>query len=112
MTGHNDGDRVSVVRHTHRTKGLRLADGLRDVRIRSCFAVWDFEQGAPAVQLKRGSAQVERKAEFTPFAGKVLGEFPRVWFCFLFRKFPREILVARGRKLPPIEFKGDQPFLR
>src|ERR1700751_2701834 len=104
VTRQNDGDRVSVVGHAHRTKGLRLADRPCDIRIRARFAGWGFEQGMPATQLKRGSAQVERKAEFTAFAGKVVGEFPRVRFCFPFRKFPREIFVARGRKLPSLEF--------
>src|SRR5271169_640367 len=68
---HNDGNWIPVVRHANGTVGVRMADGLRDVAVATCFAIGNIEQGAPTRELKFGSAEIERNRELAALSGKI-----------------------------------------
>src|SRR5258706_11405048 len=53
---------------------MRMRDGLSDVPVAAGFAVWDVEQSAPTLQLKIGTAQVQRKRETLAMAREVFLE--------------------------------------
>src|SRR5258705_13109854 len=71
MTGNDDRNRIAIVRHAHRAERLRMCNALGDVPVAAGFAVRDIEQSAPTLQLKLGSAQVQRKRETPAMTGEV-----------------------------------------
>src|SRR6266849_7217240 len=75
MTRNNDRDGIAVVRHAYGTKRVRMPDGLGNVAITASLTVRDVEQGAPALQLKIGAAQVEWEREVLAIAVEIFVEF-------------------------------------
>ena len=72
MARDHDRHRIAIVGHADGAKGVRLADGVRDIGVGAGLAVGNRQQGTPAGELKVGSAQIERKGELAALAGKVL----------------------------------------
>src|SRR6266481_4902188 len=75
MTGNNNRDGITVVRHADGAECMWMRDGLGDVAVRASLAVRDVEQGAPALQLKVGAAEVEGEAEVLAIASEIFVEF-------------------------------------
>src|ERR1700688_3141178 len=66
MARHDDGDRVAIVGHAHRTKRVRLAYCAGNLSVAARFSIGDREQSAPAGKLEIGAAQIEWEGELTP----------------------------------------------
>ena len=86
MAGHNDGDRIPVVRHPDGTKCVRMPDGAGDLAVGTSFPVRDVKQSAPAPELKVGAAEIERDRKLAALARKVFVKLAKVarqrWFGF------------------------------
>ena len=63
MTWNDDRDGIPIVGHADGAACLRVADGFGDIAIAPGLAVWNFEQGTPACDLKFGSAQIQGNRE-------------------------------------------------
>src|SRR5512143_294912 len=77
VAGHDDDDGVLVVGEPHRARGLRLADGLRDLPVGAHLAVGDRAQRLPHLELEVRAGQVQRQAELHPGAAEVVLELLR-----------------------------------
>src|SRR5579863_2713363 len=66
MAGHNDGYRVAIASHTHRTKCVRLLHCAGNVSVAARLSIGDREQSAPAGKLEIGAAQIEWEGELAP----------------------------------------------
>jgi hypothetical protein len=110
MAGYDDRNGVPVIGHSHRAKGLRLANRARDIGVSARLAVRDGKQGMPAFQLEIGSAQVKGECEFAAFARKIFVEFEDEGCGSFGGLFPL-IFGFLWREVVAIEFEGDQTFL-
>lgn len=110
MAGHDDGDRVPIVRHADRPESLRLPDGACDVGVRTRFAVGDVQQSPPAPHLEWGAAQVEGKRELPALAREIFVELASKELCFLRGFFPEKVPVFLRWEVPTIEFESHEPF--
>src|SRR2546425_3562781 len=75
MTGNNNRDGIAVVRHADGAECMRMRDGLGDVAVGASLAVRDVEQGAPALQLKIGAAEVQWEGEVLAITVEIFVEF-------------------------------------
>ena len=61
MAGDDDVDRIPVVRHPDGAEGAEMPDRLGNVAVGARLTIGDIEQGAPALELKLRSPQIQRK---------------------------------------------------
>ena len=78
MAGHDDGDRIPVVRHADGPVGVRMADRFSDVAVTARLAIRNFQQRAPARELELSSAEIERQGELAPLPREVFVELAKI----------------------------------
>ena len=72
MAGHNDRERISAVRPSHRTESARAADRARNLAVTAHFAIGSRQQRRPDRHLEGCSLDVKPKRERRAPAGEVL----------------------------------------
>ena len=74
MTRDYNCDGIAIVGHADGAKGMRFADGARDVGVGTGLAVRNRQQSAPAGQLEIRATEVEWKGELAARTGKIFFE--------------------------------------
>lgn len=77
MAGDYDGQWILSVRRAHRAGRFRIADALREFRIRNRLAVGDLLQASPYRSLEGSAFGRKREIEARPAAGEVFAQL----FC-------------------------------
>src|SRR5580700_1048496 len=90
MAGDDNRDRVAIVRHAHRTKGVWLAHRAGNVCVAPGLSVRNRQQRAPAGYLEIRAAKIERKGKLAAFAGEVFFQFAHVRSHYRRRIFESE----------------------
>src|SRR5882724_187213 len=105
MTGNNNRDGITVVRHADGAECMWMRDGLGDVAVRASLAVRDVEQGAPALQLKVGAAEVEGEGEVLAIASEIFVEFAEPGGEGVGGFLPRLVVAFGGLAAVELEFE-------
>ena len=110
VAGDGDKNRVCVICHANRAKGLRVSNGPGDVFIAAGFAVRDLLQCCPDLFLKRSPVQPVRKIKYPSRSGKIFIQLPKhrlhqlvrcIGFCIGLGD-----LQCRDRAVFPIQLYG------
>ena len=110
VAGDGDKNRIRVICHANRAKGLRVPNGPGDVFIAAGFAVRDLLQCSPDLFLKRSPVQPVRKIKYPSRPGKIFIQLPKHRLHQLVRCIGFCIglggLQCRDRAVFPIQLYG------
>ncbi len=97
---------------SHGAKTFWIADGARDLAIRTSLAVRNPQQFVPAALAEFGSAKIKRQIEVAPLSGEVFLQLLADRARASFRFFPCDGLAADRLRQSAIEFEHDQGRFR